>query len=77
MQFFAGNGARYNITTYSLELPSFSVSVRCRGHSDGSPQAVPCKKDALPGLAKLLSFFVFCFLTLQSLGFLQFPIYAS
>ncbi|CAJ1339586.1 unnamed protein product [Effrenium voratum] len=39
---------QYNITTYSLELPSFSVSVRCRGHSDGSPQAVPCKKDGEP-----------------------------
>eukprot|EP00913_Durusdinium_trenchii_P008324 g7818.t1 len=39
---------RYTYKVYSLEKPSFSVAVRCRGHNSSIPKAVPCEKDGEP-----------------------------
>lgn len=39
---------RYTYSVYSLATPSFSVSVRCRGHNSSVPKAIPCKKAGEP-----------------------------
>ena len=39
---------QYEITEQSLELPSFSVGVSCKGKQISPPRAVPCKDDDEP-----------------------------
>ena len=43
----AAEKANYNIVTYSLERPSFSVTATCKSGS-GTGKAVPCSGDNQP-----------------------------
>ena len=39
---------QYEVTERSLEMPSFSVGVRCKGEKAGIPKAVQCEEDGQP-----------------------------
>ena len=39
---------QYEVTERSLEMPSFSVTVRCKGAQSSTPKAVPCQEDGKP-----------------------------
>ncbi|CAE7515534.1 PNC1, partial [Symbiodinium microadriaticum] len=39
---------QYEVTERSLEMPSFSVGVRCKGEKAGIPKAIQCEEDGQP-----------------------------